>query len=155
MTAKVEAEVARAIVQARELRKRRVAEYEIRREKRIEQQMKMAEVLTPELDSDDCRSWTTSCEEGSTISLGSGLDTHSVHGTNEMRSLAERADEQDVNHQNNPLIIESSQLSSPQPSSQSQQEMSGEQGSEPIVDDDGLISNEINSLSLHSGGVDK
>ncbi len=155
MTAKVEAEVARAIVRARELRKKRVAEYEIRREKRIEQQMRMAEVLTPELDSDDCHTWTTSCEEGSTISLGSGLDTHSVHGANEMKSLAERADEQDVSHQNKPLIIESSQSSSSQPSSQSQQEMSGEQGGEPIVDDDELLNNEINSLSLHSGGIDK
>ncbi len=159
VTAKVEAEVARAILRARELHKRRVAECEIRREKRLEERKKMAEAaaLIQGIDSDDdCHTSTSSFEEegsNNMRSLGSDLEEdgiHSIRGTNEPRSsLAEKSDEEDdedVSQQNIPLTVVES--------SQSKQEVSGEQGvgGEPIVVDhgDNLINTEINP-NLHNG----
>ncbi len=140
VTAKVEAEVARAVVRVRDLRKRRVAEYEMRREKRIELQVKENQVSSTEYDDSDHQTWATHCEEGSAISLGSGWDMHSGRDTDEMSVRSESDDaQQDVSgHQPRESIIESC-------SPQSRHKMSHQHNDEPIEADE--LVNEINNLS--------
>ncbi len=108
LEAKVESEVARAMVMARDLRKRRVDEYKIRREKRIVLEMTTAQESSSEKleDSDHHTSTMSSFEDGSIIiSSGSGSDLHSssgcgssVMGETTTSALVEITAEQDANN---------------------------------------------------------